>query len=83
MAREKTYPEDPVGLAARLGRNVRRLRDAAGLSQAQLAEAAGIDAASLSRLENAKRVGDEGIGTARIARLAAALKVDPSTLLQA
>lgn len=44
-------PPDPVALAARLGPNLKRLREAAGLTQAALAGRAGVTQGDLSRYE--------------------------------
>lgn len=61
------------------GQRVRQLRQEAGLSQAELAEASGIDRAALSKIETGKR----DLGVSRVAQLAAALGIDPSRLFTA
>lgn len=48
-------PVDPAGLAARLGLNLRRLREAAGLTQAALAERAGLTQGRVADLERGNR----------------------------
>jgi transcriptional regulator with XRE-family HTH domain len=62
-----------------VGRNVRRLRIAAGLSQAELAERMGVDRAYVSGVERGVRNPKVLI----VGRLAKALDVDPPVLLQA
>ena len=59
--------------------NLRRLRRERGLSQEALAYESGVDRAYLSRIEK----GEPSVGIDVIARLAAALEVDPSLLLKA
>ena len=55
----------------RLARTLQRMREERGLTQAQLAEKAGISRDHLSRIEN--RYADPAVGT--LLRLAQALKV--------
>jgi transcriptional regulator with XRE-family HTH domain len=62
-----------------VGRNVGRLRIAAGLSQAELAERMGVDRAYVSGVERGVRNPTVLI----VGRLAKALDVDPPVLLQA
>lgn len=61
------------------GRNLRRLRKEAGLSQEELGARASIQMADISRYEAGSR--DPRIST--VARLAHALDVPPATLLEA
>jgi transcriptional regulator with XRE-family HTH domain len=68
---------DPVHA---LARNVRERREALGMSQEELARAAQINAAALSRIENGLGC-DRGVGLSRITRIAKALKVSASALL--
>lgn len=58
--------------------NIRRLRTTAGLSQAELAEAAGISVVRLSGIERANA--DLYVGT--FIAIAKALKVKPAVLLE-
>jgi transcriptional regulator with XRE-family HTH domain len=58
--------------------NLRRLREAAGLSQDELGLRAGVGVSNVSRYESAKR--DPSVRT--VARLADALGVDPAQLLE-
>ncbi|HEY8304907.1 MAG TPA: helix-turn-helix transcriptional regulator [Solirubrobacteraceae bacterium] len=60
------------------GRNLRRARDRAGLTQAQLSSAAPLDRAAISRLECGERAPD----MATLLRLCAALGVKPGDLLR-
>ena len=61
-----------------IGQRIRRLRDAAYLSQAELALQAGISRAVLSRLEN-----DQAVPIQRtVRRLAEVLSVDPHEIAQ-
>lgn len=65
-----------------LARNVRQLRESLGLSQEELARAARVNAADVSRIENAHE-GERGIGLKKLERIAAALRRTPSDLLHA
>jgi ribosome-binding protein aMBF1 (putative translation factor) len=68
-------PDDPLVLFAR---NLRRLREEAGLSQEELGLRTGIDVSNISRYEAAKR--DPGVRT--VFRLAAGLGVDAARLFE-
>lgn len=61
----------------RLGEGVRALREAAGLSQEALADAAGIDRSHMSRIERGKR----NVSFLNICRIAEALGIAPSAML--
>lgn len=63
----------------RLGGGIRARREAAGLGSAELARAAGVDAATLAAIEAGRR--DPGYRT--LVRLARALAVSVGTLLAA
>lgn len=65
-----------------LARNVRESREALKLSQEQLARAARVTAADVSRIENGQ-MGSRGIGLAKLERIAVALRRTPSDLLHA
>jgi transcriptional regulator with XRE-family HTH domain len=67
-----------MDLVVILGRNVRRLREEAGLSQEQLAFDAGMKRSYLSDLERGVR----NPTVRALGRVAAALNVPPSDLLQ-
>lgn len=56
-----------------LARNAREKREALHLSQEEVARAAKLDPAALSRIENAQ-MGSRGIGLVRLERLALALR---------
>lgn len=66
-----------MDLVVIFGRNVRRLREEAGLSQEQLAFEAGMKRGYLSDLERGVR----NPTIRALARLATALSVDPQSLL--
>jgi transcriptional regulator with XRE-family HTH domain len=66
------------GMAQRVGRNVRRLRQAQGLTLSELSGGAGISVAMLSRLET----GDVSPSLETLAALAEALGTSASTLLK-
>jgi XRE family transcriptional regulator, regulator of sulfur utilization len=66
-----------VDIAGQLASNLRRRREGAGLSQDELAAAAGVHRSEVSRLERAQ--GDPRLST--IVRIAAALEIGPDTLL--
>lgn len=70
----------PPAPAAVLAQNVRKRREALGLSQEELASASRLNAPSLSRIENAQG-GERGVGLGRIERLAKALRCTPAELL--
>ena len=53
---EKPMPRGSVRWAERVGKTIRERREAAGLSQAQLAERAGLTQSHVSRLESASHV---------------------------
>ena len=61
-----------------LGKNMRRLRAARGLSQEALAHECGINRTYLSGVERAER----NVSVDNIARIAKGLKVDPWKLLK-
>jgi transcriptional regulator with XRE-family HTH domain len=61
-----------------LGVNLRRLREAAGLTQMELSNRSGLDMAEISRLERGKK--DPRLST--IVRLALGLDVDPGDLVR-
>jgi transcriptional regulator with XRE-family HTH domain len=61
-----------------LGRNLRRARKRAGLTQEEVAERSGVHATEVSRIEAGKR--DPRIST--MERLAEAVEVSPSDLLR-
>ena len=58
--------------------NLRRAREAAGLSQVDLSQASGVDLSHLNRIENARR----DPTTTMLLRLARALGTTPSALLE-
>jgi transcriptional regulator with XRE-family HTH domain len=60
------------------GRNLRRARERAGLTQEEVAERSGVHATEVSRMEANKR--DPRIST--LQRLAKAVEVSPSDLLR-
>jgi DNA-binding XRE family transcriptional regulator len=62
----------------RLGTNIKQRREEAGLTQASLAERAGIHRTFLNQVEN----GRKGITTAVLVRLAVALDTSPPDLVQ-
>jgi transcriptional regulator with XRE-family HTH domain len=72
-------PRTDLGCALRIrfARNVRSLRHAKGLTQAELAEAAGLGRPFLSRIEN----GHFSVTLETLGALAQALGTGPSTLL--
>ncbi len=57
--------------------NLRRIRRAAGITQEQLAEAAGLDRSYVSLIENARA----NVSLDNICRIAAALAVRPDVLI--
>jgi transcriptional regulator with XRE-family HTH domain len=62
----------------RFGKNVRRIRHAAGLSQEELALRSGLDRSFVGQVER----GERNISLTNIYRLATALKIEPSVLLE-
>lgn len=60
-----------------IGRRIRRIRELRGLTQAQLAEAAGLQPVSISRLE----AGERAVSVANLARLADALSTQLGDLV--
>ena len=60
------------------GKNVRRFRHAAGLSQEELALRSGLDRSFVGQVER----GERNISLTNIYRLAAGLKIDPSALFE-
>ena len=61
-----------------IGRRIKELREAKGLSQAELGRRAGVSAAAVSQWENRQTKGLKG---ASLIRAAQALGVEPSVLL--
>lgn len=73
-------PRDtPTARQARLGAELRKLRDAAGKTARQAAELLGTDQAKISMIEAGRR----GIGEERIRRLAAFYSCDDAALIEA
>jgi transcriptional regulator with XRE-family HTH domain len=68
--------DEAADLKQRFGRLVAACRKRRGMTQVQLADAAGISSDMIVRLEN----GGTGLRFPNIARLAAALNVDPAEL---
>ena len=68
-----------MDLVVTLGRNIRRLREEAGLSQEQLAFDAGMKRSYLSDMERGVR----NPTVRALGRIAVALKVEPTELLRA
>lgn len=75
---QATDREDVGGYRKVFGKRVRDLRLLAGLSQEQLADAAGIHRTYLSSLERGQR----NVGLDNIIALARALKVDAARLFE-
>lgn len=71
-------PSRRMDLVATLGRNIRRLREEAGLSQEQLAFDAGMKRSYLSDMERGVR----NPTVRALGRIAFALKVEPGELLR-
>lgn len=65
------------GELAALGREVRRFRDAAGLSQEELAHRSGLHRNYIGGIER----GERNVGVKTLFRLAASLNLTPSALL--
>jgi len=61
-----------------LGKNLRRARQQAGLTQEEVAERSGVHSTEVSRIERGKR--DPRVST--LERLAKAVEVSPSDLLR-
>lgn len=70
---------DPDSARLRLAANLRHLRNAAGISQEALADAAGLHRTFVGSVERAER----NVSIDNISKLAKALGVEPSTLLEA
>ena len=70
-------PAKPPDLKRTLSRNVLRLRQAAGMSHAELAEASGVSVRTLRRIEN----GEVDTTLRMIVALGNGLGVDPGTLV--
>lgn len=68
-----------VGQPSILGENVRRIREARGLSQEELAEKSGVHRVTIARLEAGLQ---EGVNTANLGALADALGVQTSDLTE-
>jgi transcriptional regulator with XRE-family HTH domain len=68
---------DEAGIIRTVAANVRQAREAAGLSQEQLALEAEVDRTYVSQVERAKR----NITVVVLARLARALKTTPAALV--
>src|SRR5947208_254134 len=75
---ERKAVADGLHLRMALASNVRRIRQAQGLTQVGFAHEAGMDRSCVSRLEN----GNFDVWMNTLARVAAALGVEPSELLQ-
>jgi transcriptional regulator with XRE-family HTH domain len=74
--------EEAMGMTYRtreeVAQRVRELRDERGLSQRKLAEAIGVDPASMNRIESGQR----GISTGELVAIAEALQVDVDIILR-
>lgn len=77
MARVSGQTDGDNVLAA-LGATVRAMRNATGLSQEALADAAGIDRSHMGKIER----GERNVTMLNIARIAAALDTKPSEVLR-
>lgn len=77
MARVSGQTDGDNVLAA-LGGTVRAMRNATGLSQEALADAAGIDRSHMGKIER----GERNVTMLNIARIAAALDTKPSEVLR-
>ena len=69
---------DASDLLLALGRVIRGVRKARGLSQEALADAAGIDRSHMGKIER----GERNVTILNIARIAAALNAQPSQILR-
>jgi transcriptional regulator with XRE-family HTH domain len=76
MARQLVFPR-PDNSSTTAGQRLRALRQARGLTQRQLAAAAGLQINEISIFEN----GHQGIGPKRGKQLAAALGVSPREIV--
>jgi transcriptional regulator with XRE-family HTH domain len=70
-------PSDPTGVIRTVAANVRSLREAAGLSQEELAHAAAVDRTYVSQVERRLR----NVTVSVLAQLAKALRTTPDRLL--
>jgi len=70
-------PSDPTGVIRTVAANVRSLRKAAGLSQEELADKAGVDRTYVSQVERQLR----NVTISVLAQLARALRTTPDRLL--
>jgi transcriptional regulator with XRE-family HTH domain len=70
-------PKEPETLV-RIGANIRRARQKAGLSQAALAEASGLSAVAISLIE----AGKKDLRVSTLVMIARALKVEPERLFK-
>jgi transcriptional regulator with XRE-family HTH domain len=77
---KRTPPRKPA-TAETFGAHVRRERQRRKLTQAETARLAGIDVATLNKIEKGHREDDRGPSLSVIRRLAAALGVPPGQLL--
>jgi transcriptional regulator with XRE-family HTH domain len=69
--------QDEAGQLAKLGRAIRTLRTATGLSQEALADAAGVDSSHMGRIERGQR----NVTILNVVRIADALNRRPSEIL--
>lgn len=64
-----------------MGRHIRSLREAAGLTLTQVQEMTGVDRSDLSKIENGKRRMNRSDSRDPLVRIAQALDADPVALL--